>query len=230
MPKKDEYKKLKLKLTNVKPLTKVQKSFFAKYKGGKSQVLMGSAGTGKTFLSLFKAFEELKKNPEEIRQVVIVRSAVATRDIGHLPGTLEEKQEIYELPYKSICTELFNDPSANENMKSSGVLKFMLTSYVRGITLDNTLVIVDEFQNMTAHEADSIITRLGKFSRILFCGDIFQTDFTRQGEKNIGKFISVIESMGEWFDINTFQVDDIVRGELVKAYIKAKDFTYRDGY
>ena len=221
---------MKLELDIVKPLTKVQKSFFKNYSSGKSQVLMGSAGTGKTFLSLFKAFEDLKKNPEEFRQIVIVRSAVATRDIGHLPGTLEEKQEIYELPYKSICTELFNDPQAYEKMVEAGVLRFMLTSYVRGITLDNSIVIADEFQNMTAHEADSIITRLGKFSKILFCGDIFQTDFTRQGEKTIGKFIAVVESMGEWFDVNTFQVEDIVRGELLKAYIRAKDFSYRDGY
>ena len=159
-----------------------------------------------------------------------MRSAVSTRDIGHLPGTLEEKQEIYELPYKSICAEIFNDPDAYIKMKEAGVLKFMLTSFVRGITLDNSIVIVDEFQNLSAHEADSVITRLGKYSRLLLCGDIFQTDFTRQGEKTIGKFISVIESMGEWFDINTFQVEDIVRGELVKAYIMAKDLSYRDGY
>ncbi len=230
MIKNNTFSKLQLKLENVKPLTKVQGSFFKNYKGGKSQVLMGSAGTGKTFLSLFKAFEELKKNPEEIRQIVIVRSAVSTRDIGHLPGTLEEKQEIYELPYKSICAEIFNDPDAYTKMKEAGVLKFMLTSFVRGITLDNSIVIVDEFQNLSAHEADSVITRLGKYSRLLLCGDIFQTDFTRQGEKTIGKFISVVESMGEWFDINTFQVEDIVRGELVKAYIMAKDLTYRDGY
>ena len=230
MIKNNTFKKLQLKLDNIKPLTKVQGSFFKNYKQGKSQVLMGSAGTGKTFLSLFKAFEELRKNPEEIRQIVIVRSAVATRDIGHLPGTLEEKQEIYELPYKSITSELFNDPMAYDKMKEAGVLKFMLTSYVRGITLDNSIVIVDEFQNLSAHEADSVITRLGKYSRLLLCGDIFQTDFTRQGEKTIGKFISVVESMGEWFDINTFQVEDIVRGELVKAYIMAKDLSYRDGY
>jgi len=230
MLKNNTFNKLKLRIEPIKPLTKKQASFFKNYKGGKSQVLMGSAGTGKTFLSLFKAFEELKKNPEEIRKVVIVRSAVATRDIGHLPGTLEEKQAIFELPYKSICTELFNDPDAYTKMVEAGVLTFMLTSYVRGMTLDNSIVIVDEFQNLSAHEADSIITRLGKYSKVLFSGDIFQTDFTKHGEKNIGKFISVIESMGEWFDINTFQVEDIVRGELVKAYIVAKDLTYRDGY
>jgi len=228
--KNNTYKKLGLKLSKIKPLTKVQGKFFDNYSSGKSQLLMGSAGTGKTFLSLFKAFEDLKNNPEEFRQVVIVRSAVATRDIGHLPGTLEEKQAIYELPYKSICTELFRNPTAYESLIESGVVKFMLTSYVRGITLDNSIIIVDEFQNLSAHEADSIITRLGKFSKILFCGDMYQTDFTKNNEKDIDKFIKVVEGMDDWFDINTFQVDDIVRGKLVKAYIKAKDLTYKNGF
>lgn len=230
MIKNNTFSKLKLKMEPIKPLTKKQASFFKNYKSGKSQVLMGSAGTGKTFLSLAKAFEEMKKNPEEIRKVVILRSAVATRDIGHLPGTLEEKQAIFELPYKSICAELFNDPDAYAKMTEAGVLGFMLTSYVRGMTLDNCIVIADEFQNLSAHEADSVITRLGKHSKILFSGDVFQTDFTKHGEKNIGKFISVVQSMGEWFDMNVFEVEDIVRGELVKAYIRAKDLSYRDGY
>ena len=223
--------KMKLKLKKVSPLSPAQKAFFKNHKSGKSQALIGSAGTGKTFLSLYKAFWDMKQHPEEIRQVVIVRSAVAVRDIGHLPGTLEEKQEIYESPYKAICAELFDDADAYDKLVESGAVKFLLTSYIRGLTLDNTVVVVDEFQNMSSHEADSIITRLGQYSKIYFCGDMFQSDFTKVGEKkDISKFIAVIKAMDDYFDFNEFGVEDIVRGELVKAYIMAKNLTYRDGY
>lgn len=210
-------------LQDVEPLNGKQHEFFANYAGGKSQVLAGSAGTGKTFMALFKAFEEIVKGKVNYRRIVIIRSAVATRDIGHLPGTLDEKQAIYEIPYVGICTELFGRGDAYPIMKKNGIIEFMLTSYVRGITLDETIVIVDEFQNLTAHEADSIITRLGKGSKIIFCGDTCQTDFTRNNEKDIDKFLAVVNKMPQWFDINEFESGDIVRSGIVKEYIKTKE-------
>ena len=210
-------------LQDVEPLNGKQHEFFANYAGGKSQVLAGSAGTGKTFMTLFKAFEEILKAKINYRRIVIIRSAVATRDIGHLPGTLEEKQAIYEIPYVGICNELFGRGDAYALMKKNGIIDFMLTSYVRGITLDETIVIVDEFQNLTAHEADSIVTRLGKGSKIIFCGDTCQTDFTRNNEKDIDKFLDVINRMPQWFDINEFESGDIVRSGIVKEYIKTKE-------
>jgi phosphate starvation-inducible protein PhoH len=210
-------------LQEVEPLNGKQHEFFANYAGGKSQVLAGSAGTGKTFMTLFKAFEEILKAKVNYRRIVIIRSAVATRDIGHLPGTLEEKQAIYEIPYVGICNELFGRGDAYALMKKNGIIDFMLTSYVRGITLDETIVIVDEFQNLTAHEADSIITRLGKGSKIIFCGDTCQTDFTRNNEKDIDKFLAVVNRMPQWFDINEFESGDIVRSGIVKEYIKTKE-------
>ena len=216
-------KKLGMKLVEVRPLNSVQESFFKKYDSGKSQVLSGSAGTGKTFLAFYKAFQELLNSEVDYNRIVIVRSAVATRDIGHLPGDIEEKQAIYEAPYKGVCSELFDHGGAYEIFKDQGVVEFMLTSFVRGITLDRTLIIVDEYQNMTAHELDSIMTRLGKDSKIIFAGDTKQTDFTKHSEKDSEEFIKVLRRIGKYFDFTEFQPKDIVRSELVKAYIMAKE-------
>jgi Predicted ATPase related to phosphate starvation-inducible protein PhoH len=216
-----------LELQNVDPLTRTQSAFFENYDTGKSQVLSGSAGTGKTFISLYKAFDEILNGKTNYRRIVIVRSAVATRDIGHLPGTLEEKQAVYEIPYIGICNELFGRGDAYGLMKKNKIIEFMLTSYVRGITLDETIVIVDEYQNLTSAEADSIITRLGKGSKIIYCGDTCQTDFTRTSEKDIDKFLYVLEKMTKWFDLNEFGVDDIVRSGIVKDYIKAKNHSHQ---
>ena len=211
-----------LELQDVEPLTEAQGHFFINYDSGKSQVLSGSAGTGKTFMALYKAFNEILTSKTNYRRIVIVRSAVATRDVGFLPGTLEEKQAIYELPYTGICNELFGRGDAYGLMKKNGIVDFLTTSYVRGITLDETIVIVDEYQNLTSHEADSIMTRLGKGSKIIFCGDTCQTDFTRNNEKDIEKFINVVSNMTKWFDMIEFTADDIVRSGIVKDYIKMK--------
>ncbi len=215
--------KQNFELKEFDPLTGAQELFYKNYDSGKSQVLMGSAGVGKTFLALYKAFDEILHTKTNYRRVVIVRSAVSTRDVGFLPGTLEEKQAVYETPYQGICSELFGRGDAYSILTKHRVVEFMLTSYVRGITLDETIVIVDEFQNLTSHEADSIITRLGKGSKIVFCGDTAQTDFTRGGDKDIEDFMKVVRGMYSWFDCNKFTTDDIIRGPLVKAYIQAKD-------
>lgn len=212
-----------LELQEFNALTEAQGSFFTNYSSGKSQVLSGSAGTGKTFIAMYMAFNEILNSSRNYRRIVIVRSAVATRDIGFLPGNLDEKQAVYEIPYIGICNELFNRGDAYGLMKKNGIVDFMLTSYVRGITLDETIVIVDEVQNLTAHEADSIMTRLGKGSKIIFCGDTCQTDFTRNNEKDIDKFVEVLKRIPQHFDINEFDSDDIVRSGIVKDYIKAKE-------
>ena len=215
-------RKSNLNLADIVPITDVQSEFFESYDTGLSQVLKGSAGTGKTFISLFKAFDEILNSSTEYRSIAIVRSAVATRDIGHLPGTLDEKSAIYELPYVGVCNELFQRGDAYGILKDKGVIKFMLTSYVRGITLDNTIVIVDETQNMTAHEFDSIMTRLGKNSKILFAGDTKQTDFTKSNEKDSADFFKVLNRMPEDIGFHEFEAKDIVRSGIVKRYIHRK--------
>ena len=213
-----------LNLQEVEPWTEAQASFFKNYESGKSQVMSGSAGVGKTYLALFSAFNEILSGENNFRRVVLVRSAVATRDIGHLPGDLDEKSMIYELPYRGVCSDLFDNGGAYDLMKEHGIVQFMLTSYVRGITLDETIVIVDEFQNLSAHEADSVITRLGKNSKIILCGDTAQTDFTKSTDKkDINKFIRVIKKIPDRVDFNTFSSEDIVRSGLVRDYIMAKE-------
>jgi phosphate starvation-inducible protein PhoH len=222
--------KLHLQLAEIEPITKAQGDFFNNYDSGKCQLLMGYPGTGKTFLSMFKALDELISGGTDLNQIVIVRSAVPTRDIGFLPGDINEKQQVYELPYKKVCSELFGRDDAYEILVKHGVIRFMITSFVRGITLDNCIVIMDEFQNCTSHEADSVLTRLGKKSKAMFCGDFMQTDFTRDRDKDVCKFVNVLESMPNWFIRNEFGVDDIVRSGLVKAYIQAKYLMHEDGF
>lgn len=220
--------KLNLDLADIEPLTAAQQSFFTSYDAKDNHLLLGYPGTGKTFLSLFKAFEETLAKKK--CGIVIVRSAVPTRDVGFLPGNLAEKGEIYELPYQQITNELFGRGDAYEILKKHGVIRFLTTSYIRGITLDDVIVIADEFQNMTAHEADSIITRLGRNSKVVYCGDFMQTDLIRDKEKNIHRFISVLEEMNEWFNVTEFGMNDIVRSGLVKEYIITKCHKYVGGY
>jgi len=219
-----------LSMQDIHPMTENQSVFFSNYESDKSQVLLGYPGTGKTFMALNRALKELNDPSSPYRRVVIVRSAVPTRDVGFLPGTLAEKSAVYEMPYQSICNELFGRSDAYEIMKKHRTIEFLTTSFIRGITLDRTIVIVDEFQNMTSHEADSIITRVGDYSKIIFCGDILQRDLNKASERNVETFLQVIDNMRDVFDFNYFGEEDIVRSGIVADYIKAKHRIYPDGY
>ena len=159
--------------------------------------------------------------------VFIVRSVVSTRDIGFLPGDEQDKVSLYEAPYRSICSELFNYKESYDALKQQGNVKFMSTSFIRGITINNAVVIVDECQNLNFHELDSIITRIGKNSKIIFCGDYTQTDLTRENDKRgILNFMNILSSLEEFSTVE-FGVDDIVRSDFLKSYIIAK---YELGY
>jgi phosphate starvation-inducible protein PhoH len=215
-------------LKDFKPLTDNQSLFMSKMVEGKHLLSLGYAGSGKTFLALLEAFRGVERG--EYRKVVIVRSAVASRDVGFLKGDLAEKSLIYTLPYRKILSDLFGRGDAYEVLEKHDVLQFMLTSYVRGLTIDDACVIVDEAQNLTAHEADSILTRLGERSRLVICGDILQRDLTNNKEKDIEKFINVVKLMPDYFSFVYFGLDDIVRSGLVKEYIKTKHKVYEDGY
>lgn len=218
-----------LQLVDISPLTDTQQDFFEKYATDKSQMLLGYSGTGKTYIACYNAFKEIMKG-SEYRKVVIVRSAVPTRDIGFLKGTEAEKGAVYELPYRQICSELFKRDDAYEILVKHAGVQFMLTSFIRGITLDNSIIIVDEFQNMTAHEADSVLTRVGRDSKIMFCGDILQRDFTKGSEKNIEKFLNVLQGMPDVFDFTYFGENDIVRSGIVGEYIRAKHLMFPKGF
>ena len=214
-------------LLTFSPITSTQEKTFQSYHDNKHLLLHGIAGTGKTFMSLYLALEEVLDPSNVYDDVFIVRSVVSTRDIGFLPGDEQEKVSIYEAPYRSICRELFGMKDAYDSLKQQNNIKFMSTSFIRGITINNAVVIVDECQNLNFHELDSIITRVGKNSKIIFCGDYTQTDLTRENDKRgILNFMKILNSLDE-FETIEFNIDDIVRSDFLKSYIIAK---YKLGY
>lgn len=214
-------------LLTFQPITENQQKTYDAYKKDKHLLLHGIAGTGKTFLSLYLSLEEVLDPSTVYDDVFIVRSVVSTRDIGFLPGDEQEKVSIYEAPYRSICRELFGIKDSYDALKQQNNVKFMSTSFIRGITINNAVVIVDECQNLNFHELDSIITRIGKNSKIIFCGDYTQTDLTRDNDKRgIINFMKILKSIPE-FETVEFGIDDIVRSDFLKSYIIAK---YKFGY
>ena len=215
-------------LVDIDPLTDNQKKLFDSYAEQKHLVAYGCAGTGKTFITLYNALREVLDEKTPYEKIYLVRSLVATREIGFLPGSYDDKSDIYQIPYKNMVKYMFYMPSDAEfemlygNLKSQETIKFWSTSFLRGTTLNDSIIIVDEFQNMSYHELDSIITRVGENSKIMFCGDASQSDLQKTNERNgIIDFMTVLRKMPS-FDIIEFGVDDIVRSGLVKEYIIAK--------
>ena len=215
-------------LVDITPLTDNQKQLFESYKEGKHIVAYGTAGTGKTFITLYNALKQVLDESTPYERIYLVRSLVSTREIGFLPGDHEDKADIYQIPYKNMVKYMFQMPSDADfemlygNLKSQETIKFWSTSFLRGTTLDNAIIIVDEFQNLNFHELDSIITRVGENSKICFCGDASQTDLVKTNDKNgIVDFMGILRKMVS-FGIIEFDVNDIVRSGLVKEYIVAK--------
>lgn len=215
-------------LKTIEPLTPMQERAFNSYAEGKNLILHGAAGTGKTFISLYLALREVLEPSNNYEKVYMVRSLVPTREIGFLPGDHEDKSSLYQIPYKNMVKYMFELPTEADfemlygNLKTQGTISFWSTSFIRGTTLDNAIVIVDEFQNLNYHELDSIITRIGENSKIMFCGDATQSDLTKSAEKNgIADFMKILRIMPS-VDIIEFGVEDIVRSGLVKEYLLAK--------
>ena len=216
-------------LVDIEPLTDNQRKLFDSYAEGKHLIAYGCAGTGKTFITLYNALRDVLDERSPYEKVYIVRSLVATREIGFLPGSHDDKADIYQIPYKNMVKYMFQMPSDADfemlygNLKSQETIKFWSTSFIRGTTLDNSIIIVDEFSNLNGHELDSIITRVGENSRICFCGDATQSDLIRTSERNgIIDFMSIIRKMPS-FDIIEFGIDDVCRSGLVKEYLLAKN-------
>ena len=215
-------------LVNIEPISENQKRLFNSYKEGKHLVAYGCAGTGKTFITLYNALKDVLNENTSYEKIYIVRSLVATREIGFLPGDYEDKSDIYQVPYKHMVKYMFQMSSDADfemlygNLKAQDTIKFWSTSFLRGTTLDNAIVIVDEYQNLNFHELDSIINRIGENSKICFCGDARQTDLVKTNDRNgIVDFMNILRKMPS-FDIIEFEIDDIVRSGLVKEYIIAK--------
>ena len=210
-----------LKLQDVYPKTSNQERAFKLFAHDYNLLLHGLAGTGKTFISLYMALSNIMHNYSQTN-IIIVRSVVPTRDMGFLPGTEKEKAKVYELPYINICNELFNRGDAYDILKAKNIIKFVTTSYVRGLTLEDSIVIVDEAQNLNFHELDSIITRLGDNSKIMFCGDFRQSDLIKNDErKGLLTFMRILDTIDEFKTVE-FREQDIVRSKLVKEYIISK--------
>jgi phosphate starvation-inducible protein PhoH len=206
----------------IEPLTENQKGFFEAYDKSKIMMLLGVAGTGKTYIALYHALEEVLNKSSVYDKVIIVRSAVPSREIGHLPGDEKEKTEVYQQPYISICQDLFDRPDAYQRLTEQKAVQFMITSFIRGTTLENAIILVDECQNMTDMELNSIITRVGEKSKIIFCGDFRQTDLYKKTDMSGLKKFMVIADMMPSFKIFEFGIEDIVRSEIVKEYIIAR--------
>jgi predicted ribonuclease YlaK len=212
----------------VEPLTDNQCVMFEEYENDQNLFVYGCAGTGKTFVALYLALRDVLNEDSPYDKVYIVRSLVATREIGFLPGTHEDKSSLYQIPYKNMVKYMFEMPDdasfemLYENLKAQETISFWSTSFLRGSTLDNCIVIVDECQNLNFHELDSIMTRVGKDTKIMFCGDANQTDLQRSNERSgIIDFQKILQNMDE-FSLIEFGIEDIVRSGLVKSYLISK--------
>lgn len=218
---------LKIKIDDLKtfsPLTENQRIFFEAYKRGDYFVaLHGVAGTGKTFCALYKALEEVLDKSNPFDKIIVVRSAVQSREMGHLPGDVSEKMEIYQQPYRQICQTLFGRKDAWDRLEEQGHIEFISTSFIRGMSFDDAIIIVDECQNLSWEEIDTVMTRVGYRSKIIFCGDYRQTDLNKKKNDMSGlqKFFDIAYHMSAFTRVE-FVVDDIVRSSLVKDYIIAR--------
>ena len=212
----------------IEPLTDNQKVMWEQWDEGKMIYAYGVAGTGKTFVALYKALKEVLDDYSPYEKIYIVRSLVATREIGFLPGDHEDKSSLYQIPYKKMVQSMFEMPDDNayemlyDNLKAQETISFWSTSFLRGTTLNNAIIIVDECQNLNFHELDSIITRVGTDCKIIFAGDVMQTDLVKTNERNgILDFMKILEVMEEFTSIE-FGTEDIVRSGLIRSYILSK--------
>ena len=215
-------------LVDVEPLTDNQRVLFDAYGRGQNLFAYGAAGTGKTFITMYLALKDVLNPNTPYNKLYIVRSLVATREIGFLPGDHDDKAALYQIPYKNMVKYMFempDDPSFEMlygNLKTQETISFWSTSFIRGTTFDDAILLIDECQNLNFHELDSIITRVGENCKIIFAGDALQTDLIKTNERNgILDFMKILEIMDEFASIE-FDVNDIVRSGLIKSYILSK--------
>lgn len=221
-------KRLKIDhLLTYEAITKNQEIAYSSWDEGDHLVLCGSAGTGKTFVGMYLALQDVMDKSYDQEKLVIVRSVVPTREMGYLPGSIEEKVDAYTAPYRAIANELFNEKLAYEMLEAQGLIEFVSTSFIRGTTLDDCVILVDEMQNLTYHELDSIITRVGRNSRIIFSGDYYQSDLGKESDKKgILDFMNIMEVMNNFTTVE-FGWADIVRSDFVRDYIMTKEMVER---
>lgn len=215
-----------VKLEHLQPfeaITDTQQKAFDHWDKGQNLVLSGSAGTGKTYIAMSLALEEVLDRETVYEKVVIVRSIVPTRDIGFLPGDEEEKKQVYTLPYVGICSELFGNQEAWHRLVMQKRVAFESTSFIRGMTFNDCIIVVDEMQNLNFHELDSVVTRVGRNCKLILAGDYYQSDFKKEDEKKgVMDFLHIVDSLQQ-FELIEFTWKDIVRSDFVRDYIMTKE-------
>lgn len=216
---------LHLQLRDIGPITDNQVKTFQAYKRGDNLFLHGCAGTGKTFISLYLAFKELFEKSSRRTRIVLIRTAQASKDIGFLPGTEKQKLEVYEAAYKAICAELFGRGDAYEILKQKGILEFHGTSFLRGTTIDDAIIVIDEVQNQRYAELRTVLTRTGDHSRVILCGDTKQDDLSSERYKETSGLAPMMRVFERMDGISTveFSIDDIVRSGFVRDFIIAEN-------
>lgn len=220
---KNSLRSINFDLKRIEPITENQEKVFDSYSEGQHLFLHGCPGTGKTFLAMYLALSDVLKG--NYQKIVIIRSAHATKNLGFLPGDEKEKLEVYQQPYKVICSELFGRADAYEVLKQKGIIEFRSTSFLRGTTIDESVIIYDEVQNSAYPEIKVVLSRTGEESRLVICGDINQDDLTsaRYNEETglslLMKVLAEIPSV----DRIEFEEEDIVRSGFVKEFILAEN-------
>lgn len=221
--KQQQIQKLGFDIDHIKPLTDNQRKIFESYYSGKNLFLCGSAGTGKTFVAMYLSLKDVLCPNPPYTKIIVIRNSVAVREIGFLPGKPEDKMEQFELPYYDICEGLFGRGDAYQILKQKKFIEFQSTSFLRGITIKDAIIIVDEASNNSLHELDSIMTRLGDNTKIIFCGDFKQSDLNKSTKGQYLEFKSIIKNMPQYFDTIEMTTEDIVRSPIVKSYLITKE-------
>lgn len=204
---------MKLELNLHHPLTENQKRVL---KSRKDHLLVqGPAGTAKTYSVLARGL--VKVSAGDVDQIIIIRSPVEIRKIGHLPGDADEKMDPYAAPYIGLLAEI--SPKMNYRaLVSKRLLCFTPTTFLRGTTFHNSFVIVDEYQNLSEHELDTVMTRVGQGTQLCVVGDpAAQSDLPRHEQGEQADIIDTFASM-ECVDHVQFSVEDVVRSGFVKDY------------
>lgn len=209
-------------LKKITPLTDNQTKTFEEYEKGNHLILSGSAGSGKSFLAMYLGMKDLMQFNSYYNKLIIIRSAVPTRDLGFVPGTLEEKSKIYQEPYMNIVNELVGRGDAWHFMTNKEIIEFQTTSFLRGLTFKDCIIIFDEFQSATFHEIDTVLTRVGENCRFILCGDFNQNDLSLKKEKSgFQNAITILKNIENVSEIS-FNINDVVRSGFVRKYLEQK--------
>jgi len=202
----------------VKPRTHNQRKMVASIEDNDMLFAIGPAGTGKTYTSVALAVRALKN--KEVRKIILTRPAVeAGENLGFLPGDLKEKLDPYLQPLYDALQDMINPEKLAEYM-DSGVIQIAPIGFMRGRTLDNAFVILDEGQNATESQMKMFLTRMGKSAKFIITGDVTQVDLPKNQRSGLKKAIQVLDDT-KGISIIFLDEQDVIRHQLVKRIIKA---------